>query len=105
MVFPQPLSGLFVVGNHLLDQRPKSMAVVHFLQVAKLVDDHEIDHLDRRHDQPPAEIEVAGAGTAPPSAFLVAEGNPTIAESVMLVEMVQAVANGFLGLLPIELTD
>lgn len=67
------------------------------------MDDHVIDHLDGRHDEPPVEIEVSGPGTAAPSAFLVSEGDTVEAETIMLVEMVEPVADDFLGFFSIEL--
>ena len=67
--------------------------------------DHGVDDLDGGHDEPPVEIEVAGAGATPPSAFLVAEGNSMKTESLMLVEILQSVADRFLRLLAVKLAN
>src|SRR5262249_44513347 len=57
------------------DQPPKAGRVVHLDQMSHFVGDDIIEDRLRRKNQPPAEREVSGAGTASPTAFCVAHGD------------------------------
>lgn len=76
--------------------------MVHIFKVAEFVHHHVIDNFDGGHDKTPVEIEVFGAGTASPTGFLVAEGDPVVFEAIVFVEKLQAIVNDFFSFLFIE---
>src|SRR6185503_14315648 len=74
-VVAQPLPVRLVVGAVFGDVGPEAGRVVHLAQVGELVDHEVVEHLRRRHDDAPVEVEIADLGAAAPEAVLVLDGD------------------------------
>ena len=77
-VFFQPFPAFAVVRQYPFHLRPEFWRVVHFQAVAQFVDHHIVDDMVRGQHQQAVEIEVALAGTAAPTAALVADGDAPV---------------------------
>ena len=81
---------IFVVRYGLGNQAPEIPAVIEFLEVTDLVDDHVIAELCRQECYFVIEIKIAFFRTTAPATALVPNGNFSYRKSVMLIEICHA---------------
>lgn len=75
---------MFPIGQYSRQQLVEGGAVVEFLEVAQLVQDHEVDKRLRNLDQAEIEVDRAGGGAASPASCHGLDVQLGIAEAEML---------------------
>src|SRR5918912_301406 len=86
-VLAEPVALLAPAGTAALDERPEAARVVRDAQVAELVHDDVVEHLEGREHEPPVEGERAAGGARAPQRALAADPDPRVldAESLRLL--------------------
>ena len=72
----EPAVPFVVLGEDAEDFIIKPLRMVHLLQMAELVNDDAVDHLDRGQHQQAVKAQVPFRTAAAPAAFLGADGDP-----------------------------
>ena len=76
----QPVALMPPVRAVALDERPEPTRVVWDAQVAELVHDHVVEHLERRQREPPVEGERAACGARAPDRPLPTDADPLVGD-------------------------
>ncbi len=82
-----------IVRKSLGHQIPEPLRMVELSPVAELVDDDVVGEVRRQEGDAIVEVEVALGRTASPSASLVSDGDLAVRESVVLIEMDEAIVD------------
>src|SRR5919205_4533055 len=75
-VLAEPVALLAPAGPMALDERPEAARVVRHAQVAELVHDDVVEHLEGREHESPVEGERAAGGAGAPERPLAADPDP-----------------------------
>src|SRR5260370_10345925 len=75
-VLVQPIALRAPLGPPGLDEPPEAARVVRLAQMAELVHDDVVEHVERREHAPPVEREPAARRARPPARTLVADLDP-----------------------------
>ena len=89
----QATADMFVFGNDLADQIPKTIRVIEFTQVAELVHDDVIGNIGGQKYYFVIEIQVPFFRTAPPSRLVILDEYFADAELVHRIEMLYALVH------------
>src|SRR5689334_16213043 len=97
-VTAQPGAMGFIVWTGARDESPETRRVVQLFEVRQLVVDDVVQHGQRGEQQAPVEVQVAGAGAAPPAAFLLFDADATEGKAVRRVAVRDAFGEDDAGL-------
>ena len=80
-VLAQPVALLAPLGTVALDLAPEALRVIENAEMAELVDDDVVEHLERGEHQPPVERDRAARRAGAPKRALIADSQPRLADA------------------------